>query len=234
MKIRHPGPQLIATVAAVITTVTLNISASASIIVNDPSLPAIYPAGVYRALDPVTFNVGGSVNVVLSQIEHRVLGPVTRIPLGPDEMETFNSEMLGQVSVNGGTASAVSATGTVTTRVFGLVGNTTGTFQTEMLVMNLAGSSPFGPLMIRESPTRPTNGQTTVTDAGGGLYQIDSFFDVFTELSLDGGATWIPADGSHRVELQPVVPEPATIVSAVMLLLPISVALIVKRKQQMQ
>src|SRR4029077_15830534 len=35
-----------------------------------------------------------------------------------------------------------------------------------------------------------------------GGYMISSFFDVFTELSLDGGATWTQAQSSTRVELR--------------------------------
>jgi hypothetical protein len=31
-------------------------------------------------------------------------------------------------------------------------------------------------------------------------YRISSFFDVFTELSTDGGVTWIPANRSIRLE----------------------------------
>jgi hypothetical protein len=37
------------------------------------------------------------------------------------------------------------------------------------------------------------------------MFHIDSFFDVFTELSVDGGATWIPSSGATRLTL---VPEP--------------------------
>ena len=70
--------------------------------------------------------------------------------------------------------------------------------------------------MILESPTLWSFGQTTITDIGGGQYHIDSFFDIFTELSLDGGSTWLPSAGSTRIELGPnalqqVVPEPAAL-----------------------
>jgi hypothetical protein len=82
-----------------------------------------------------------------------------------------------------------------------------------MLSMNLSGGSLPPGAMIRESPTLPSLGQTTVTDIGGGLYQIDSFFDVFTELSLDGGQTWMPStSGPGHVVLQPAVPEPTGVV----------------------
>jgi len=73
-----------------------------------------------------------------------------------------------------------------------------------MLAMNLSG----GGALVRESPTLPSLGRTTITDQGGGLYRIDSFFDVFTELSLDGGQTWMPSSGSTLVEL---VPEPSSL-----------------------
>ncbi|MEX0611787.1 MAG: PEP-CTERM sorting domain-containing protein, partial [Pirellulales bacterium] len=97
--------------------------------------------------------------------------------------------------------------------------DTTGNFPTEMVGMSLSGVGPTPPfIMIRESPTLPSLGETSITDVGGGLYHIDSFFDVFTELSLDGGATWMPntapsaygPPGSTRVILG--IPEPASVV----------------------
>src|ERR1043166_1521493 len=54
--------------------------------------------------------------------------------------------------------------------------------------------------MIRESPTRQSIGQTTVRAVEGG-YMISSFFDVFIEISLDGGLTWNGSQASGRVEL---------------------------------
>ena len=74
--------------------------------------------------------------------------------------------------------------------------------------MSLSGNAPMGPILIREDPYRASTGQTDITDLGGGLYHIDSFFDVFTELSVDGGMTWIASDSSTRMYL---VPEPVTL-----------------------
>lgn len=57
--------------------------------------------------------------------------------------------------------------------------------------------------MIRESPTLASTGQTTITDVGGGEFSITSFFDIFTELSVDGGQTWMPAEnGPYTVYAQ--------------------------------
>ena len=78
-----------------------------------------------------------------------------------------------------------------------------------MLQLNLSGGSLPAGTMIRESPTLQSTGQTTITNIGGGLFKIDSFFDVFTELSIDGGATWMPSTtGPGHVTL---VPEPASL-----------------------
>ena len=49
-------------------------------------------------------------------------------------------------------------------------------------------------IMIRESPTLASTGRTTIATLSDG-YLISSFFDVFTEVSLDGGMSWNPAAG---------------------------------------
>jgi hypothetical protein len=80
------------------------------------------------------------------------------------------------------------------------------------------------PVMIRESPTKASTGVTSIIDLSGpgppGPYHIDSFFDVFTELSLDGGQTWIPKAG---VRGTPVylggVPEPSSLLLAALALI---------------
>jgi hypothetical protein len=77
------------------------------------------------------------------------------------------------------------------------------------------------PIMIRESPTRASTGRFA-TEAVAGGYMIDSFFDIFIEVSLDGGQTWNictarspdgglswePGEYSRHVV---AVPEPATL-----------------------
>lgn len=180
----------------------------AQVITADPSLPVLYPAGFYATPAGVlpTYN-GPGLTVVLSNVQHQAFGPVTVLNIGPNEQEQFNSGMNGLLSVNGSPFVFANATGPVDTLVYGKVGNITGTFQTEMLSLSLSGSSPFGPFLIRESPTLPSLGQTTISNIGGGLFHIDSFFDVFTELSVDNGATWIPSQGPTHMDL--TTPEPS-------------------------
>ena len=72
-------------------------------------------------------------------------------------------------------------------------------FDMEMLSFDISGVyNGVSPFLIRESPTLASTGRTTIESLPGGQYRIDSFFDVFTEMSVDGGATWAP-----------MVPEPS-------------------------
>ncbi|MCX6231296.1 MAG: IPTL-CTERM sorting domain-containing protein [Bacteroidetes bacterium] len=63
-------------------------------------------------------------------------------------------------------------------------------YNTEMISL-IIGGLPGG-IMIRESPTLASTGRTSLTDDGG-QYVADSFFDVFFEISIDGGQTWYPS-----------------------------------------
>jgi hypothetical protein len=90
----------------------------------------------------------------------------------------------------------------------------TAFYDTEMLSLSLEGVYPsIGAFKIRESPTLPSLGKYSVETLPSGQYHIDSFFDVFTELSLDGGQSWIPSQGSSHLT---IVPEPSAIVLLVL------------------
>jgi hypothetical protein len=181
--------------------------------VNAPStaLPPIIPEGVYLSPSDVHAKYAGpALEVVLSMIEHQPFAALPPENFPDGERHHFDSNLHGQVSINGGPLQPIFMTGPVTTIAYGRSPGPgqLGTFDVEMLSMSLTG----GGVMIRESPTKASLGKTSVSDIGGGMYHIDSFFDVFTELSIDGGATWIPKAGPRgtRVNLGGV-PEPASI-----------------------
>jgi hypothetical protein len=111
---------------------------------------------------------------------------VTTDPTTGDETETFDSLVQGTLDLGNGPQPAMLA-GPVTLVVRGKGDNTTGSWDTEILSMSLTGDVGGVRVEIRENPDLPSPGQTTVTDLGGGQFQIDSFFDVFTELSVGGG-----------------------------------------------
>lgn len=194
----------------------------AAVITTNPNLPPI--GGVYESSpgDNATFNSIPTVDLSLLRLQAVSINSVT--PSGPDEIEDFQSDLDSMASVNGGPAGPTTANGSALVRVDGKIGNVTGTFNTEMLTLNLTGSAPIS-YMIRESPTQQSLGQTTITNIGGGLYSIDSFFDIFMQLSTDGGATWAPdSSGPVRVTL---VPEP----KSAALLLGSAAALLLRRRR---
>jgi len=55
--------------------------------------------------------------------------------------------------------------------------------------------------MVRESPSVASTGRTTITTISGGQYRIESFYDVWLDISLDDGRTWHPAEGVVRMAL---------------------------------
>jgi hypothetical protein len=178
-------------------------TAWAGLITNNPALP---PDGDY--VSPNQYHSYSAVGIILDDPVHRPLmtPPPVITSIGPDENETFQSTFdAAEIGLGLG---ALSLTGPVSVMAYSKVGYTTGTFSTEIVSMSLSGNTPSGPIIVRESPTYSSTGQTTITDLGGGLYHIDSFFDVWTELSVDGGMNWIPCDASTRMTL---VPEPATL-----------------------
>jgi hypothetical protein len=92
-------------------------------------------------------------------------------------------------------------------------------YDTEFTSLELTGDIPSAggriPYIIRESPTLASTGEHSVLPLPGpGTFQVDSFFDVFTELSLDGGQTFYAASGPIHLELTGFVPEPGSVALA--------------------
>jgi hypothetical protein len=124
---------------------------------------------------------------------------------GSTTVHSFGSRIQAHLSVNGGPDQMIDAPAQVTVQMTktGGADNQTGTFQTEMLQLDIQGGNLPPGVMIRESPTLQSTGQTSISHNGTG-YHIDSFFDIFTELSVDGGATWHPSTaGPGHMTLSP-------------------------------
>jgi len=170
----------------------------------------------YAALGPLIYATPGH----LIRIDNAVLGNFT------NEVETpidathgqldFDGTMTGQASDNGvpiAPPEILSGHFQLLEQQNPSVPPTVDDGSLEMVAMNLSALVPL-PVMIRESPTLASLGANTTTDIGGGLFRVDSFFDIFTELSLDGGSTWTPSQSSTRFDLT-AVPEPATSVTLI-------------------
>lgn len=75
-------------------------------------------------------------------------------------------------------------------------------FDTELVTLDLRGSGMPAGVMVRESPSRPSMGRTTLTSLSRDRYRVESFFDVWLEISLDSGRSWHPARAPVRMSLE--------------------------------
>lgn len=73
-------------------------------------------------------------------------------------------------------------------------------YSTEILFMQVAGGSMPPGLIIREKqlPADSSTGLMTMKTVPGG-FQISSFIDLFSEMSMDGGVTWLADDNETTV-----------------------------------
>ena len=137
-------------------------------------------------------------------------------PVSGSQVHSFGSTVFFDLSINNGPSSQFSAPAAVSVMVtFNNLLGPTRFFDTEMIQLDISGGTLPPGVLVRESPTLQSTGKTSIEDLGGGLFKIDSFFDIFTELSLDNGASWLPSTdnqnqpASGRVTL--IVPEPGTL-----------------------
>ncbi|MHC4478041.1 MAG: hypothetical protein ACYTEL_20580 [Planctomycetota bacterium] len=176
------------------------------VLTGDPGLPPT--EGVYRSPSPIFGQYElGTVQIVLREVRQRPLAdpPPVVTTVGPDELQNFEVMAVGTAVVTGASFSGepvpVELWGPVQTIARGKADQTTGVFDTEIISMNLRGEIPgMGSVWLQESPTLASLGQVSITDVGGGVLSVDSFFDVHTELSVDG-ETWRAANDVVRVEL---------------------------------
>lgn len=176
----------------------------ASVTSSSDCLPPLGPSNAYIGMYH-SYAVPGVGTVVLSNSIHSQFSSCTPPP-AVTTTHSFDSMVSGDFSVDGVPFGPFqsSALTTVSLTFAGMVGPTRF-FDTEMLQLDVPSSSG---MMVRESPTLKSTGKTSVTDLGSGSYLIDSFFDVFTEISLDGGLNWTASIGSTTMTL---VPEPTTV-----------------------
>lgn len=188
-------------------------SVAFGVITSNPALPP--DRGVYVSTEQIAVSYTGlSLDIIVPDTVFDPLAETAvRTQVGADEVEIFDSIFTADLSIYTDGSYSVGGltelTGPVSMMTRDKWDVTTGMFDAEIVSMELSGQIDGWTLEIHESPTLPSLGRTLITDLGGGLYAIDSFFDVFTEISVDGGLTWIPSNDSMHMNLE--VPEPATI-----------------------
>ena len=175
--------------------------------VGEPTTLLPPPNGAY--VSPQQWHALYAQGIVIKDVSHRLFTGALQPPApGVTNTENFNSQVDLQVSTDGGnTYQSVRVAAPVQVTVASHGSSADTIYDTEMTMLNL--SLPNG-VMIRESPTEPSRGQTEIEAQADGTYRVTSFFDIFTELSLDGGGSWSPAtNGPVRVQLTTPAPEVA-------------------------
>jgi hypothetical protein len=129
---------------------------------------------------------------------------------GLGETQTFDAVLTG-VFDSGSGPQPVTLMGPMTMVAYNKF-SATGSWQVEIVSMSLSGDVGGVPIELRQSPGQPSLSQTTVADLGGGVYEIDSFFDIFPELSVAGGPFQPSLSGPGRLELV-AIPAPPSVPS---------------------
>ena len=125
--------------------------------------------------------------------------------VGSMSTETFDSTLDFEVSFDGGvtfTQASANAAVTVVLTLDSIEGPVRN-YSTVMTQLDASGGDLPDGFMIRLSPTIASPGATTIEDVPGGAI-VDSHFDITTEMSPDGGVTWIPSSlPAVRMQLPP-------------------------------
>jgi hypothetical protein len=182
----------IGTLVVVLLVALCNNHAVSATPVDLPSPLLLPPMGAYDFAGPIVYVPSTQLrNFSLRLPDNSLMPPAANTA----ETISFNATVRTELSTDAGASfQHVSVPANVAVQV---TADASGmNFNTEMLSLDLSGGGLPGGVMVRESPTLASTGATSIQDLGDGLFRIDSFFDVFTELSTDGGASWQPANSA--------------------------------------
>ena len=130
--------------------------------------------------------------------------------IGGNEVETVNSEIIAQVTVNGGPDITATLSGPTTVTAFGRTSDSeAGTFAVQM-EWDLTGSIGSIAAEFASRADAPTTGSDTFAEISGQDYTT-SYFDVYPQVSVDGGpfTPVLGAAGQPQAQLE-ALPEPAS------------------------
>lgn len=170
--------------------------------------------GTTNILDDVVSFAGGPVIYYVRDLQLGSFNGSIKPP-NPNVNSVYSqagTALTGEISQDGENYYPFSASGPVGMSISNSASGNPVVYKTELTQMDCTGTISGGPLNgvsfeLRESPTLPSKGQHTITPDPRG-YRVSSFFDVFTEVSIDGGG-FSPANKSMRLQasLPPAVPQ---------------------------
>ena len=182
--------------------------------VDPTTVPAMFAAS-QKLPSPVSQDASTNIwwqlyasGIVLKDVQCKRFSDWINPPaLGATATHTYDAQVDYLISTdNGSTFSPGRSPATLTVRTYHSRDfDGRATYETELLQMDINGGDLPSMIRIRESPTRVSEGGISIRETTDG-YKINSFFDIFTEVSTDGGMTWQPAGGVGHVEAQSVAP----------------------------
>ncbi len=176
------------------------------------------------------FTLGANTDCLDNIIVGATSGVTDSYASGP-EQDSFAGAMTGELFTNGVDQGAFEMDGLVqlqddrTAADDWLVPYDSQITEMDLMAGTWVDPALDGLVELRIDPIEVGTGETTFSPAGGGTFSITSFFDVFTDLSLDGGNTWIQAPSASEFDL--AAPEPGS--AALMLLAVAGLAALRKR-----
>lgn len=180
-------------------------SASGQVVKNSATFPP--PGGKFKAKNDLTFEglktkLKGNVLVIgdLNSFEYKK---------GPSGLKkTVDAKLKGKKTKGTSDKKPFSLKGRMQKKVFGRTDpKQTGKFDMEIKESKFQDISAPGEAILVSLTASGADARVEIREVDNGQFLFDSFFDVFAELSLNGGDP-VPGDGPARFRL---VPEPASV-----------------------
>jgi len=169
------------------------------------SLPV--PGAVYRGGDPHVF-MGGQVALFCGV--HGGFTSATAPPttVGQTVRSEYTATFVGELTLEPPAVASSETHGLALparmaeTITLARESGGTRTYDTELVTFELQGTGMPSGIMVRESSGQASTGVTTVTALSGGQSRVETYYDVWLDVSLDGGLTWTQADAAVRMTLE--------------------------------
>jgi hypothetical protein len=190
---------------------TLGTAGRAAVITNSTTLP---PLGV-------GFSIGGGGSCFPAVGVCAVPGVLTFTSIVSSGFNPTGQDIVANATLTANvtmlsTVVPVLLAGTVEEEVIGRTATTqTGNWPTQLLSLDLSGPVLGGTLGLGLDTSHTSTGGASVDDVPGqdGLFSVDSFFDVFVELTFDQVLPGVPPLSTTRGPfVVSLAPEPATLV----------------------
>ncbi|MFZ0033444.1 MAG: hypothetical protein WAK60_00460 [Sedimentisphaerales bacterium] len=198
-----------------------NGSGHVELLVNPETVPPmtsqseLLPPPVANYVTPAQYHQAYANGIIIKDVKHKLFTQSIEPPaLGATAIHTFDSQADFQASMDGGLSFMQMRAPAHTTVRIEHTRDFKGreTYETEMTELDISGGDLPSGVKLRESPTKASQGGTSIVTGGGGGgagggAAVSSFFDIWTEVSTDGGMSWWPSTtGPANVEAQAIVP----------------------------